>query len=338
MGYKLSKANMNEVLSELSKQYRVFGPKWDRPHKNIKFLPLQNVDEMVLDQQTDFSAKEVFYPISQVMFYFHGDNVTEAQLADDRDILIFARACDINALMPLDQIFLCNGKMQEDENKDFFYERLRKKVKFALLPCNGGFEHCFCVSTNTNKTTDYAFAVLPEDVWMIDIKDDTFASYFEGFEVTTYTPSFVTKNQKELMIPDICADKLLDISQMEYWNQFDEMCIGCGGCNTVCGTCSCFDTVDVTYTDGHSDGERKRVWSSCMIDTFTQTAGGARARATAGANMRFKVFHKFYDFKERFCTERNMCVGCGRCDMRCPKDISFFDTVCGLATQMKEER
>ncbi len=101
---------MNEVLNELSKQYKILGPKWDRAHKNVRFLPFKNVDELVLDRQTNFSVKEAFYPISQVMFYFKGDDVEEAELLDDRDILIFARACDINSVTPLDTIFCCNGE------------------------------------------------------------------------------------------------------------------------------------------------------------------------------------------------------------------------------------
>ena len=54
-----------------------------------------------------------------------------------------------------------------------------------------------------------------------------------------------------------------------------------------------FDTVDVHLSGkGSRSGERRRVWSSCMLETFTQTAGGGRARKTPGANMRFKVLHQ----------------------------------------------
>ena len=55
--------------------------------------------------------------------------------------------------------------------------------------------------------------------------------------------------------------------------------------------------------------------------------------------MRFKTLHKIYDFKARFGKE-HMCVGCGRCDMRCPKDIHFSETVDTLAKEvlrLKEE-
>lgn len=337
MGYKISKEQMNEVLNDLSKQYKVIGPKWDRPHKHVRFQPIKSVDDIVLDRQSDFSAKEAFYPISQVMFYFKGDSVEDAELLDEREILIFARACDINAIKSLDKVFLENGSKEGNDNADFFYARMREKVKFALIPCNGGFDDCFCVSMGTNETDDYVFAVKLGDECLIDVKDNAFKATFSKGSEADYAPEFVKENKKKIEIPDINAGNIQAISEMEYWNQFDEKCIGCGGCNTVCGTCSCFDTVDVVYTEGQSDGERRRVWSSCMLDTFTMTAGGARSRKTKGANMRFKVFHKFFDFKSRFNAEKNMCVGCGRCDMHCPQDISFFDTVCGLAKECKEK-
>jgi len=72
-----------------------------------------------------------------------------------------------------------------------------------------------------------------------------------------------------------------------------------------------------------------------MLEDFTLTAGGSRARKTPGANMRFKVFHKFYDYMDRFGDE-HMCVGCGRCDIRCPQEISFFDTVNGLHDEIEK--
>ena len=54
--------------------------------------------------------------------------------------------------------------------------------------------------------------------------------------------------------------------------KFDDSCISCGGCNTVCPTCSCFDTTDVIYNETSREGERRRVWPSCMLDTFTMSS------------------------------------------------------------------
>ena len=75
-----------------------------------------------------------------------------------------------------------------------------------------------------------------------------------------------------------------------------------------------------------------------MLDTFTRTAGGAKARKTPGANMRFKTLHKVYDYKQRFGTEGHMCVGCGRCINRCPKDIDFLLTINRFHDELKDAK
>jgi anaerobic sulfite reductase subunit A len=229
-----------------------------------------------------------------------------------------------------DNILLENGG-----RRDYFYARWREKAKVILLECTTSFENCFCVSVGSNKTDKYdaAVRITPDEV-LVDVRDADLAQHFSGQQTADFTPEYVTENEKKLRIPNIPDHSLIrPITNMEYWNQFDEKCIACGGCNTVCGTCSCFDTVDIIYTESSYTGERRRVWSSCMLENFTETAGGARCRKTRGANMRFKVLHKFYDYKVRF-GEEHMCVGCGRCDMRCPQDISFFDTVNGLSDEI----
>ena len=50
--------------------------------------------------------------------------------------------------------------------------------------------------------------------------------------------------------------------------------------------------------------------------------------------MRFKTLHKIYDYKLRF-GKNHMCVGCGRCDMKCPKEIHFSETIDGLAKEVE---
>ena len=328
---------MDEILAQLSEDYVIFAPKWDKFKKNVRFGQIKSVSEIVLDRQTDFSVKETFYPISQVMVYFKTDEVEEEELKEKRDILIFARPCDINGIRRLDKIFYENGL------PDYFYARMREKVKLVLLECTESFDQCFCVSMNSNtvKPEDYLMAVrlnttedgAIEDIY-VKVNDPSLEVLFEDEIEEAFEPEFVKENKKVMKAPDISRENLKAISDLPYWQQYDDRCIGCGGCNTVCGTCSCFDTSDIVYEEGKPDGERRRVWSSCMIPTFTETAGGARSRKTQGANMRFKVFHKFYDFQARF-GEENMCIGCGRCDMRCPKDISFFDAVYGLNEEIE---
>ena len=336
MGYRLSLEEMDQIFKNLEQSYRIYAPALDQRGKTVRYREIHQIREIVTDRISDFSPKEVYHPVSQTMFYFSDSEVRDSELTDTRGILMFARACDIHAMKRLDQIFRQNGG-----HEDFFYARLREKVKVVLLECPKSFEHCFCVSMGTNRTEDYDMAVrIGDGEVLTEVKDESLQQVFSDVpnaQSCDFTPEFVKENQKKLQIPPITKrEQLKEISDLEYWKQFDEKCIGCGGCNTVCGSCSCFDTQDVIYQEGSRSGERRRIWSSCMLPTFTETAGGGRARKTQGANMRFKVLHKFYDFQARFGGDAQMCVGCGRCDMRCPQKISFFDTVNGLSRELEK--
>jgi anaerobic sulfite reductase subunit A len=91
---------------------------------------------------------------------------------------------------------------------------------------------------------------------------------------------------------------------------------------------------DIFYRDNENAGERRRVWSSCMVDGYTDIAGGHSFRKSNGERMRFKVMHKIYDFRKKF--GYNMCVGCGRCDDVCPEYISFSNCVNKLNNAARE--
>lgn len=118
------------------------------------------------------------------------------------------------------------------------------------------------------------------------------------------------------------------------WDEYTSRCIGCGRCTLVCPTCTCFTMQDIYYTDNGKVGERRRVNASCMIDGYTNVAGGGQYRRTQGERMRFKVLHKIYDFRRRFGYD--MCVGCGRCDAVCPEYISFSAIINKVNRAVKE--
>ena len=328
------------ILRELKKTYRVFAPKrfpkhgWGENNQVIRYGEIDTFSQLVYDQKSDFSPKEVFYPIVQTLLYFTADTCRESQLPDEREIILFARPCDINGIRRLDTMFLKNGG-----HADNFYARLREKLHVFLLECTESYETCFCVSMGSNVAEDYSAAVRFTPAGMyVQVREPVFAPYFSAEPAADFTPEFIRENKHKVAVPNIPDRSLLPkIVALDYWKQFNDRCISCGGCNTVCPTCSCFDTTDIIYDETSRDGERRRAWSSCMLADFTTMAGGHGVRPTPGDRMRFKTLHKIYDFKQRF-GEENMCVGCGRCDMRCPKDIHFSETVDGLAAEVERLR
>jgi len=335
--FSVRQERMANVFARLQENYRLFAPvrfpkRGPKGTDLIRYGEISTLDQIVNDAKSHFSPKEIFYPISQTMFHFTEDTCTTHELADEKDIIIFARPCDINAIHRLDNIFLNNGE------SDFFYRRMREKIHFFMLECRESFDNCFCVSMGANMTEDYSAAFRIDDICaLVEIRDEAFLPYFAEEVSIDFTPEFVSSNPRAAKLPVIEDRKTLEaVCKAEYWNMYDNVCISCGGCNTVCPTCSCFDTVDVIYDETSRDGERRRVWSSCMLQDFTRTAGGGMARKTPGANMRFKVLHKVYDYNKRFGGAEHMCVGCGRCIDRCPKSIDYLGAINGLTESLEK--
>lgn len=335
MGYRLLREEMNILLQALKKNHRVFAPML-LPGKGrfsdtdlIGYGEINDIEEVVFDRKSYFSPKEVFYPITQTLFYFSPGEYREPQL-DNRGIILFCRSCDIHAVARLDKIMLENGPYP-----DTYYLQLRNKLKFVLLDCPSSFTNCFCVSMGTQHAENYSFSLRPENgAYLCDVKEDIeglFASLGEPWEVT---PLFVQQNDITVALPKITEEQVASIITHNLWEEYKTRCIACGRCNTSCPTCSCFTMQDLFYEDNPACGERRRVWASCQVDGFTDMAGGHSFRQDKGQRMRFKVMHKVYDFEKRFGLP--MCVGCGRCDDVCPEYISFANCVNKLTTALQE--
>jgi len=328
MSCRLNMEQADSVLTELRKAYRVYAPtlfpKQGRYSDTdiVRYAEIEHVNEIEFERKSDFPAKEVLSPIQRTTFYFTEEEYHE-NLHEQLPVLVFGRACDISAQKIQARIYDGNGDFT-----DPYYKAIHDKAKFVLMECDGGWDSCFCVSMNTNKTDDYVMAVRKDgDTLSVQIKDEAFAPYFNEAEPCDYKPSFVEKNELTVQVP-VIPDKqvLTKLKNHPMWREFDKRCISCGSCTVACSTCTCFTTRDVVYTENENAGERRRVADSCQIAGFDQMAGQREIRSRAGDRMRYKVLHKFHDYDARF-HEGSMCVGCGRCIDRCPEFISIAATL-----------
>ena len=170
MGYCYKTQDLQQVFSALTETYDLYAPRLF-PNKGafsdtdlVRYDRITSPEEIVLDRKSRFSPKEVLLPISQTLFYFTEDKVTEPN-PPKKDAVIFLRSCDLHAIRRLDYMYLENGP------EDSYYRQLRDHVKFALLGCSSCFDSCFCVDMGTNKNTDYDFSLdLTGDTWKIDVK------------------------------------------------------------------------------------------------------------------------------------------------------------------------
>ena len=332
MKIKLDKQAFNQGLERLKLEYKILAPV-TTPFKGTysdtdltKYEEIEKIEDIEFNKKSNFSAKETILPINQVLFYF---TEKEFKTSDENEkkLLVFLRACDLNGIKRLDQIYLGNGV-----EKDFFYKRLRDKVKFVLIGCRESYRNCFCVSMNSNKAEDYSIGLnIRENEVYLDIKDEEL-NVFNG-QSYEFEVDFVKENNISVEIPENID--AVSLSKHEMWNEYDARCIACGRCNFVCPTCACFTMQDIFYKENENVGERRRVWASCQVDGYTDMAGGHSFRKKQGERMRFKVMHKIHDFNKRFGYD--MCVGCGRCDDACPQYISFSECIDKVKKVVNEE-
>ncbi len=337
MSYKLTEENANKVLQKLMEEYQIYAPKRFKKQGRysdtdiVKYDVIQSLDDIVFDEKSDFPAKEVLSPITQAVMYFTEDEF-RASKESTRPILLFMRPCDIHAMKHQEKILLTNGNIA-----DMYYSRMKDRVKVVMMECREGFDTCFCVSMGTNKADEYAMAVRKTDDGLsVELHDNSLLPYFDGAPGCDFAPEFVQKNELEVTVPEI-KDKetLVKLKQHPFWNQYNGRCISCGACTVACSTCTCFSTTDIAYGSNGNVGERRRTTSSCQVAGFDKIAGNVTFRKDAASRMRYKVMHKFHDYKERF-GDFHMCVGCGRCTDRCPEFISITHTLSLMKDALEE--
>lgn len=342
MAFRLTSAQLDRFFSGLSQTFRLYAPTRFRQRGRfsdtdcIRYADIRTPDEIEWREKSDFSPKEIVFPVNQSLFQFVNGAWIEPAI-DERPALVFLRACDINGIDRLDTIFLENGE------RDPYYERLRAKVHFVLLECQQSFDTCFCVSMGTNTTDNYEMALRLYDDGTAEalIRSEDVRQRIPADAATTaFAPIFPTQDGSPVELPPI--DELTgairedDFFDHPLWEEYSQRCIACGRCNFSCPTCSCFTTLDAAYDENPQFGERRRVWAGCHVDKFTDMAGGHQYRKEYGSRMRFKTMHKIYDYHLRF--GKQMCVGCGRCDDQCPEYISFSTCINTVSRTLKEGR
>lgn len=334
MGFVVQEEMFNLLLEKWCNDFVIYAPKVFAGKGRfsdtdcIRYGEIHAAEEIVFDRKSDYSFKEILMPISQTLFYFTEGETKEAD-APSKKAIIFLRSCDLHALKRLDDMYLNNGPA------DYYYHRLREHIKIVLIGCDHSFENCFCASMGTNHSENYDLSIdkQADGSYLVDCSDTAFAAQIEecGCPQKDVTPAFVTENSVTVTIP---SNLSADVAKSKMWDEYDSRCINCGRCNFVCPTCTCFTMQDFFYSENGKVGERRRIWASCMVDGFTDVAGGGSYRQKNGQRMRFKALHKVLDYKQR--NGYHMCVGCGRCDDICPEYISFSNCVNRLESAMEE--
>lgn len=158
MAIKITPDEFSLLIQRLNKKWRVFAPSAEfrggrfSDTDNIIYQRISGWRDLIWHEKSHMSPNTIIAPITETLFYFDKDTIQIAE-TDTSPIIIFARACDINAMSRLDYMYLSNGN-----NSDYSYQLLREHIRFVLIECEESFENCFCVSMGTNKTDCYSAA------------------------------------------------------------------------------------------------------------------------------------------------------------------------------------
>jgi len=333
MKLKLDKKNFEDFLKSLIEGYDLFAPVQLTEGVSV-FKKIDNPGEVSLSQLVpQKSAKEVFFPQSEVMFRYQiagnqGPTVSEQKIERER-ILLGARPCDIEAIAIIEKVFV-----GEDYTDVYFLEK-RKKTTIITLSCNHPLTTCFCSSTGGSpfrrEGSDLFLTDLGESylVELLTEKGKTFSKnrFFKeaGSKEAGLLKEIEEKASKKAdgSVPVEGIEKRLDLMvESPFWDRIHEKCISCGVCTFLCPTCHCFDITDEAT---HLNGERVRNWDSCLFPIYSLETSGHNPRPTGRERTRQRLMHKFNYYPKNF--GRVACVGCGRCILYCPVQFDIREAL-----------
>ena len=285
------------------------------------------------------SIKPLFFPRSaKVMKYVATSAGTDVSETDE-DPLAVKRAilgvkhCDARSLQVLDKVY----------NWDYIdtdYQKRRENTVIISTRCDKADTHCFCTSLDYDVENLDALDVLIVNgsdgkiyIKARTPKGESFLKETVSGHASPVTDDIATPDLKKqydafagsfrlkMDYKEVNA-KLSKIFDTPEFENVSGNCVSCNTCAFVCPTCHCFKISDEKVKE---TGVRYKSYDSCNNGYFTLMAGGHNPRPVKYRRWRQRAMHKFVYYKERF--GENLCVGCGKCTIACPVNISIFEVV-----------
>lgn len=254
-------------------------------------------------------------------------------------VIMGVKHCDARSLQVLDHVY-------KWDYIDTDYQSRRENTVIISTRCDKAGTHCFCTSLDYDVENMDAFDVLivngtegkifmkartdKGEVFLKEQMGQQSAAVSNQQSVEEemkkqyeiFASSFRLKmNYKEV------NEKLQKLFDSPAFEEASKNCVSCNTCAFICPTCHCFKVTDEKIKD---TGVRYKSYDSCNNVYFTLMAGGHNPRNVKYRRWRQRSMHKFVYYKERFGV--NLCVGCGKCTISCPVNISIFEVVNQVAS------
>ena len=335
--YITDKAGLNKFYEAIIAKNETYAPvekfgKFD--FKKVTALSECNPESPI---SKTMSAKPLFFPRSAKIMKYTADSSGTTMSETDEDplsqkrVIIGMKHCDARSLQVLDKVY----------NWDYIdtdYQKRRMNTVVISARCDKADTHCFCTSLDYDVENSDAHDIrvvngLDGKVYIQAITEKGIGLLKEtqvelqssngnaSDELHKHFEAFATSFRLKMNYKEV-NEKLSKIFDTPEFENVSANCVSCNTCAFVCPTCHCFKISDEKIKD---TGVRYKSYDSCNNGYFTLMAGGHNPRPAKYRRWRQRAMHKFVYYKERF--GENLCVGCGKCTVSCPVNISIFEVV-----------
>jgi len=353
----MQKTALTDALSALMKDYAIYAPTGVAERHAFARLDVGGLGAVNLEGTPFIPPKELLFPRSETLFGIDTDTgdvsapgqagqaaqaaqavhagqagqAGQAGLAEEegRVALFGARPCDARSIVNLDHAFLEKGYV------DSAYAERRKGLTIISLACARiPSPACFCDSMGGGPADAEGSDVLLTEAkngkaWFISFlteKGKAVETVWQEAGVLSSSGRTAAAAPPACTLdpgkPENLAEKLTAAFEAPEWERFSEACLGCGTCSYICPTCYCFD-IDSEMRG--KTAEEFRCWDSCMFSDYSRIAGGYNPRPTKKERLRNRYLHKLAYFDESH--GRTLCVGCGRCIIKCPAGLDIASVI-----------
>ena len=335
--YKIAKENLSALFQSIAESQELYLPVEVSGQVNYKaWTPDAKVSLETLKSVK--SPKDVFFPQSENLYTCEREGrklkVEPEALKEQRFTVFGMRACDVQGVKVLDQVFLADPV-------DSFYAARREHGTMVAIACHEPEESCFCKVFGIDcaePSADVAAWFAGEELYwkaltdkgealtkavesLLTEADGTDAEKLET-EKTAIRAIVEKLPYSDLSLEGWNGDALTEKFNSPVWEELYKPCLACGTCTFVCPTCQCYDIKD--YDTGHGV-QRYRCWDSCMYSDFTMMAHGNN-RTSQLQRFRQRFMHKLVYYP---ANNNGMysCVGCGRCVEKCPASLNIVKVI-----------
>ena len=339
----LKKDNVKALCAKACKEWETYVPLKEMG-QDVQFVRINDkekngaLDKLDLDYESLLICpKAIGFPQLESLFEFQSGKVTETVQPRTKKLLFGLRACDLKAMLFVDEFF-------KRDFEDIYYLNRSADKLLVLVGCMRPPRDCFCTSTKTGpflpaspgQESDFDLQMVDiGDAYLIEVgskKGEEFVErYREFFNEASGKAVSQSKKAKraaeeavslkvdfDRAIKNFCEDKF----PQEVYERVAERCIYCGGCLYVCPTCTCFNVFDEKQAE---TGRRCRNWDACVLQGYTREASGHNPRQEKWLRTARRYEHKLkYDY---LTTGMSGCVGCGRCLSACPVNIGISQII-----------